>query len=408
MNKRILILCEAIAPPAYSPRIITLVNYLQQHGWQCTIVTEMDNDTPLPNSEASISPQGIPYTIHQMPTYRHLVADKLFGAKELALAAFAEKQVDIVSVDLIFCASYYYFPLQAATRLARRYHKPLIIDLRDITEQWGKLDYYTRSLTGIRLIDNIAKRLYTCINHHQRNQALQQASAVTTVSPWHQQQLAQYNPATHLIYNGFDDSTFVPSDQRSERFDIMFIGKYYAHYHDCPKLLFAALRNLIVRGEMDRKLVGVHFYTNTLGQQGFAQLAQQYTLEDLVQVHDYIPRSELVNKMHQASILLVLTTSSKIHGTHGIMGTKFYEILGVEKPCLCLTSDDDCLAATIQQTNAGLAAHQVEEVEAFILDKYHEWLERGYTHQQVRNKEQFTRHYEAKQFEQLFIKTIGI
>ena len=40
MPKRILILCEAIAPPAYSPRVLTLAQYLQDHGWQCTILTE--------------------------------------------------------------------------------------------------------------------------------------------------------------------------------------------------------------------------------------------------------------------------------------------------------------------------------------------------------------------------------
>ena len=86
MNRRILILCEAIAPPAYSPRVLTLVEYLQQQGWHCEIVTEMDNDQPL---DWDICP------IHSMPTYRHLVADKLFGAKEKALVRFACDQVDV-------------------------------------------------------------------------------------------------------------------------------------------------------------------------------------------------------------------------------------------------------------------------------------------------------------------------
>ena len=76
MTKRILILCEAIAPPAYSPRIITLVEYLRKQGWHCEIATEMDDDRPFENCCC---------TIHQMPTYRNLIADKLLGAKEHAL-----------------------------------------------------------------------------------------------------------------------------------------------------------------------------------------------------------------------------------------------------------------------------------------------------------------------------------
>ena len=110
--------------------------------------------------------------------------------------------------------------------------------------------------------------------------------------------------------------------------------------------------------------------------------------------------------MHYSSILLILTTSCKQNGTHGMMGTKFYEILGVEKPCLCLNSDEECLADAIEQTNAGLAATQVDEVKDFILTKYYEWLKNGYTRQAVVNKEQFTRQHEAAQFEQLFIQCI--
>jgi hypothetical protein len=88
------------------------------------------------------------------------------------------------------------------------------------------------------------------------------------------------------------------------------------------------------------------------------------------------------------------------------MGTKFYEILGVEKPCLCLNSDEECLADAIENTHAGLAATKVEDVKAFILDKYQEWKENGYTHQAVIDKEQYTRQHEAKQFEQLFLQCI--
>ena len=89
-------------------------------------------------------------------------------------------------------------------------------------------------------------------------------------------------------------------------------------------------------------------------------MSKKYALEQIVSVHNYIPRSELINYMHYSSILLILTTSCKQNGTHGMMGTKFYEILGVEKPCLCLNSDEECLADAIEQTNAGLAATQVD------------------------------------------------
>ena len=88
------------------------------------------------------------------------------------------------------------------------------------------------------------------------------------------------------------------------------------------------------------------------------------------------------------------------------MGTKFYEILGIEKPCLCLLSDEECLADAIEKTNAGLAVKNVDEVKAFVLEKYQEWQKKGYTRQAVVNKEQFTRQQAAKEFEKLFLECI--
>jgi hypothetical protein len=84
------------------------------------------------------------------------------------------------------------------------------------------------------------------------------------------------------------------------------------------------------------------------------------------------------------------------------MGTKFFENIGVEKPVLCVRSDEECLAQVIAQTNAGLAATTVEEVEHFLLNKYNEWLRNGYTRQAVTNKHLFSRQHQAEQFIHIF------
>jgi hypothetical protein len=106
--------------------------------------------------------------------------------------------------------------------------------------------------------------------------------------------------------------------------------------------------------------------------------------------------------MHSSSILLVLTTLSTPSGTHGIMGTKFFENIGVEKPVLCVRSDEECLAQVISETHAGLAATEVEQVKAFVMEKYQEWKKNGFTRQTARNKEMFTRQRQAEQFKEVF------
>ena len=88
------------------------------------------------------------------------------------------------------------------------------------------------------------------------------------------------------------------------------------------------------------------------------------------------------------------------------MTTKFFEAIGVEKPILCVRSDEECLAQTIKETNAGLAATTVEEVKRFILHHYQQWQQNGYTHINITNKEQFSRQRQAQQFEEIFKQTI--
>ena len=397
MPKRILILCEAIAPPAFSPRVLTLAQYLQDQGWQCTILTEECEQQAF---DTDICP------IHQMPAYHHLLADKLCYGKDKALYRYAVQQLDMQSYDLIFCSSYYYFPLLAAQQLAKRYHLPLVVDLRDIAEQWGKESYFTRRLTPWKGLDYCIGKLYEYKQLRMRNRVLRYANAVTSVSPWHQQLLAHYNTNTHLIFNGYDEQLFVPKDVKSEVFQIAYLGKLYSTKLRDPRLLFAALQELLAEGKIAAKELRVLFHVDEKGKEQLSELAEEYQISPVVDIHGYIPRTEIVEVMHQSSILLVLTTQSIAEGTHGIMGTKFFENMGVEKPVLCVRSDEECLAQVISQTQAGLAATQVEEVKTFVMEKYQEWKQNGFTRQTARNKEPFTRQRQAEQFKELFIKCI--
>ena len=49
---------------------------------------------------------------------------------------------------------------------------------------------------------------------------------------------------------------------------------------------------------------------------------------------------------------------------------------------------------------------KLEEIKQFIMEKYHEWQANGYTHQAVQHKEQFSREYQARQFEELFLQCL--
>ena len=399
MSKRILIVTDSIAPPAYAPRVVSLCRYLSEQGYAYTVFSDREQGAP---------PFSAPFGQWYHTAYYHsgnirfrYIADKLFGARERHFQAFIESTVDVAQYDVIFCSTCYYFPLQTVYRLAEKYHKPFVVDLRDIAEQFGQLSYRTHSVSRWNWLNDSIHRLFARYNIRKRNKVLAAADHVITISSWHRDLLSRYNPNTHLIYNGFDDQEFYPKDIPSDTFIISYAGKIYDLQFRDPRLLFAALQQLLDKKQMNPKDIELVFHIDQGSIKALEALVKEYGLEKICRISGYIPRQELLPLLHRSSVLLVLTCKSTPEGAHGIMGTKFYEALGVEKPVLCIRSDEECLAQVIHETHAGLAGTNVQEVADFLLSKYEEWKKNGFTRQAVQHKALFSRQTQSEQILQL-------
>ena len=402
--KRILLLMDAVGAPSYAPRMRYLVSHLMQKGWQLTVVSER-----MPNVDYSFSGCThiqMPYYSDSSPLYNKIRwwQDKLFHHKDRLFYRFVKQHVNPADIDYIFCSTFHTFPLPTAARLAKEWQLPLITDLRDIAEQWGDTSYLQHPIhTPFKSLTNRIMRCYNALSIRERNKAIKIAQRVLTVSPWHQQVLSRYNQHTYLIYNGFDTADFYPKDIKSDKFIISYTGKLYNLTFRDPSLAFAALEQLLDAKQIAKEDVQVIFHIDNASITSVKQMAQHYRISDICTISGYIPKDEIVPLMHHSSIMLVLTCLSTSSGTHGIMGTKFYEALGVEKPVLCVRSDEECLAQVIEETHAGLAATNVEQVKDFILGKYSEWKQNGFTRQAVNQeaKKRFTRQYQSEQIEQI-------
>ncbi|MBR1480398.1 MAG: hypothetical protein IJ609_00500 [Paludibacteraceae bacterium] len=407
--KRLLLLTDAPAAPLYAPRMRHLISNLAQTGWNWIVVSERIPAEHFTFPDCTY----LPFTFYKEGNTIWnkclWLADKLFDIKEYRLLHFVRRHVQPSDIDAIVCSSFHTFPLPAAARLAREWHLPLLIDLRDIAEQWGDTPYMQHPLhTPFGWLNRCLTRLYTRHSVRLRNKALSHAQVVTTVSPWHQDVLAKLHPDVHLIYNGYDSHTFEPKDEVSDTFDITYTGKIYDFRLRSPQLLFQTLETMQQQGLLPSTL-HVHFYCEPTIHTALQELAEQYHISHLVHIHSYVPQNRITPLLHQSSICLLLTNKASSSGPHGILTTKFFEALGVEKPVLCVRSDEECLARVIRDTNAGIAAASVAEVQAFILDKYREWQHRGYTRQPVNaeQKQLFTRRRQAQQFESLFLKLLN-
>lgn len=364
MKARLLIVSDPPIAPGYLPRLRYMCQYLHEQGYDVHLFTEEREPLCFEHT----------YPITTIPTYTGNTIDWLVKAiwslitnwHEQHFAKAVEEQIQNKHYDGILCTTFSTFPLGAAVQIAQNRHIPLIADIRDLDEQVEHSTYqYAHQQWWLKPF----RVLYRAIQLRRRNKAIRQANIITTVSPWHVEFIKQYNPHVHLIYNGFDPKQFYFQAVSSDVFRITYIGSMFEHYDLSP--LYQAVKEL----QLEHVVVDIH----TPKQQPIAH-------------------TELGDTIRKSSIMLVLTNKK----THGMMTTKFFEALGCEKPILCIPSDKGCLAQAMVETNAGLASDNIEEIKQFILDKYNEWKQNGFTHQPVRNIEQFNRENQAKQFEDLF------
>ena len=376
MAKRLLIVSEPLTPPSYSPRLTSLIHYLEQRGWKCTFESE--------------------------PVATNKIADALFRQRE---KQFTKRLLSIYSAqdfDAVFCSTYYYFPLLTAHKISQQWHLPLIVDVRDIAEQWGKASYFTSPIPRLGGLEKILSRIYVNRNIRMRNRVLRHATAVTTVSPWHQTYLQSLAKApVSLIYNGYDEAELScnPSPATRNPFSIVFLGRLISLELRQPQLLFQAVSELNIPVQLD-------FYSEPNLANDLRQLAAQYHIEKQLHLHDYIARDKIGEVMSQASILLALGAPSDMQ-QHGILGTKVFEAIGIEKPFMLIPSDEENLAQLIHETGIGIAASNTEEIKAFITQQYNQWQQNGFTRCTIADKSRFSRNYEAQQFEILLEQVYG-
>ncbi len=355
----IVVLTDPFFKPLYVARVRYLCDYLSQNGHSVETFSEYVEEYDFPHA-------------YDLTTWRYCSSrfDWFFKTVWTLLTDhknrwFANKVISHVRQrpDVVIASTSFTFPLPAAYQIAKHFNCKLIVDLRDIAEQAPNQLIAHRSICYKPF-----SSLYQNINIRRRNQVLQKADALTTVSPWHQHFLEQFNPNVSLIYNGFDEKEFFPNPIATDKFRVVYAGRVYDKSVANPEILFQAF--VIIKQQSLMPDLSVEFYTDSQGQQVLHNYAQRYDVENLISYHNYIPRSDMNNLYNSSSVVLVFSNQSTTQTSHGILTTKFFEALGTKRPILVVRSDEECLEEIVKNTDAGLAAKTTDEVIHFLLHHY--------------------------------------
>jgi hypothetical protein len=409
-NMKILILCDHF-PPAFGPRMGYLCKYLKQKGVKVAVVTEYIKDDTFAFLQGDTDVVRVSFYKSENPAGNFLewimifLLDIFFGYKNRRIYREARRKTCTNNFDLILCSTYRLFPLPAACRIAKKMHLPLVVDLRDVIEQFTGNEFIGHTLPRMGGMENIVAKIFKKISLTRRNRILRQAAHVTTVSTWHTKLLAQYNPHVSLIYNGFDADVFYPEVVKREQFYITYTGRLVSILLRNPALLFEAVKQLADEKIIDTERFRLRWFTDEKSRRILQQeAAKYYPVANLMEYHEYVFATKIPAILNESSIVLLLTNKSGEKGPKGIMTTKFFEALAVERPVLCVRGDEDCLEEAICRTRSGLSAHNVQETKQFIEEHYRRWIACGWTSVDVDRVEieKFSRRKQAEQFIYIF------
>lgn len=391
MSRRVLILAD-LYPPHFAPRVYFMAKRWHEMGWYVELGTE--HITEWSQASHGLVFQEIVdcFAVHRIPLrekYNLLesLQELFFFSKSRKFEYEVEKRVDIASFDVLVGFSYRTFPLPSVARLAQKYKKPCIMDCRDIVEQYPRYKFLpvskdNPSFVYRRLLD-VLRRLFIV----QRNRALSKATAITTVSTWHCDRLRGYftNHPIQLFYNGFDGSLFSPRHPKTNLFRIVFTGRILSVEHGDPLAFFKILNlpelfPLLKSGNLE-----VSWYVDAHSEKILRSLLRHLpeSVRQVQRFYTMIPFRQVPDVLANASIVLLLAQPK---GAKGIVSTKIFEAMAMEKPILMVQSDRAIRSAILKKAQAGCAVEEQRDAIEFIHKYYAYWKENGYTCARNQNK----------------------
>lgn len=238
---------------------------------------------------------------------------------------------------------------------------PWIADYRD--------DWNTSEVNDHRgFADGILKKL----EQRSEKKWVGTASLITSISPHYVQKIAAFTgrPGEELM-NGFFESDFESYRNKElfAEFTVVYNGMLYQSQQ--IEVFLEALKRLADafpehRSKLKMRFPGILFLKHV------AERVQREMAgyEDLIEMTERIPRSEVLELQAKAHLLLMVAHKGAI----GIPSSKIYEYLGLAKPVLVCPGDHDILDHTFRPYNLGHIAYTADEAFGLLKQLFQKYL----------------------------------
>ncbi len=252
---------------------------------------------------------------------------------------------------------------------------PWIADFRD---PWTAIDYFHQLP-----LTKASKR-----RHFQlEKEVVQTANAVVVVGKTMQKSYLKLNQNTHVIYNGFDTSSEQEhSVSLDKEFSLTHIGLMN---NDRNHLI---LWQVIAELSEENRGFKNDFKLKLIGKVApeVRRSIKEFGLEDLVEIIDYVPHSQVLEYQERSQVLLL--SVNNVPSAKGILTGKIFEYLNANRPIVALAPTDGDLAAVLSDCNAGACIGFKDKIalKERLLDLYQKY-KKGTLSCSTKNIKQFHR-----------------
>lgn len=270
----------------------------------------------------------------------------------------SKEAIEVNNIEAIISSSWPVTSHIIAKDLKKKYNLKWIADLRDL---WN-LNPYVKH-TFIR--NYFEKKLEI--------ETLEYADVLTTTTELASKKLKELHPQKKIctVMSGYDieDITNNNTPKNQEKLNFTYAGSLYGGKRN-PKLLFKGISELIHEDKINPLLLSLDFYGDNFG---LKETAEEYGIEDLVNIHGTIPHEEVLKKQKESQALLLLSWNNKKEEM--FLPGKIYEYLAAKRPVLSIGYREGSLKDLIEKTEIGYHVSTLEETKNSIMKFYNNFNE---------------------------------
>ncbi|RBQ23101.1 hypothetical protein ALNOE001_11170 [Candidatus Methanobinarius endosymbioticus] len=270
----------------------------------------------------------------------------------------SKEVIEINNIEAIISSSWPVTSHIIAKDLKKEYNLKWIADLRDL---WN-LNPYVKH-TFIR-------------NHFEKKleiETFRYADVLTTTTELSTETLQKLHPNKQIctVMSGYDieDITENNIPKNNEKLNFTYAGSLYGGKRD-PNLLFKGIKQLIDEGKIFSSLISLDFYGDN---EGLENLAKEYNIEEIVNIHGSIPHKEVLEKQKETQALLLLSWNNK--NEKMFLPGKIYEYLAAKRPVLSIGYKEGSLKDLIEKTNIGYHVSTLEQTKEALMKFYNSFIE---------------------------------